>query len=565
MSTPRKLPRAGTWEVGLVPVPGIQIRDEVLVGMLLVVEQTGLIRMAAPITHHAEIAQAVKQAARAPVSGTEPARPRTLVCAPELRFALNGVAQSLGAKLKVAEVLPLVEEAIDGLQDFLAPGIPLVPEDPTPWRAIMADLLRERPWETLPDRVQFRFRRLESLQDAVAIVVGALGEQLGIMLYPTEEDYEHYLDQARSGQPEVEELCFWCANLDPVDDLPGAHVEVGRELGLVQEDLALSLYAVRGGAMQRLSFEEERSTLAAVQGVLGAWLTHRGYLATGDTTTRAPTVLGELEVRTTPDTMDLDLTDLPEPLILEVDHQLILTTVRLDGEELPGLTLKMAKGDARRLARILDERHEVDAISIEEVGDHVDVVAWDGDLEVGVLARSPPQAGLWDQWREHGRGALIVSGGGAKRRGLREQDVILLLHVDLYDSTVQDHPPFHPGILEGASWEGPAHEWPKASTVLLDFAEPLGVAEMPTRDAQQALVLAALVWSGVVLADHGGQPELLEQAMASVPIPEMARFMEMLVERKRSLYPQDHRIMQVENVTRSKGRIDVRVIWSEVG
>ena len=509
MTSLRKLPRTGTWEVGLIPVPGVQIRDEVLIGMLLVVEHSGLVRMAAPITDRAEIAETVEQAARAPVSGTKPGRPRKLVCTPELRFALRGVARGLGANLEVRDVLPGVEEAVNSLQDFLAIGISLVPEDPTPWRDVMADLLRERPWKALPDSVLFRFGPHESLEDAVAVVVGALGEQLGVLFYADEADYWLYLDQARSGEIDMEQLDFWCAHLDPVDEVPEAHVEIGREIGLVQDDLVLQLYAVRGRETCRLDSKEERSLLAAVQGILGAWRAHGRALASVGTSTRVCTFLGELEVRTTPDTEHLDL---PEPLILEVAHQVVLHRALMDGEELPALTMKMAKRDAQRLARIIDGNYEVDAISMVEFEDHVDILAWEGPHEVGVLARIPRQAGVLDPWRAMGRGALFVSAGGAKRRSLRPEDVILALHVDLYDPTATAEPLFEAGSLEGASWEGPATSWPKASTVLLDFAAPLRVDQAPAQEAEQAIHVAAMVWSGVVLADQGGQPELRDRS-----------------------------------------------------
>lgn len=137
------------------------------------------------------------------------------------------------------------------------------------------------------------------------------------------------------------------------------------------------------------------------------------------------------------------------------------------------------------------------------------------------------------------------------------------LHVDLFDSTVQDHPLFEEGILEGASWEGPANEWPKASTVLLDFAEPLRVAEISTQQAQEALHFAAMVWSTVVLADHAGQEALLETTLDILGAGEHGQILHHLIQRKRALYPQDNRIMQVESLTRSKGRMDLRVTWTE--
>lgn len=410
----------------------------------------------------------------------------------------------------------------------------------------------------------FRFSRHESLQDAVAVVVGMLGEQLGIMLFPTEQDYWSYLEQAQSGMLQVEQLCCWCAHLDPVDELPESHVALGWEVGLVQEGLTLQLYAVRGGVMERLELAEESTLLSAVQGILGAWRTHRSSLVVGESTTSVRTHLGDLEVQTRVGHLAQELPDSPEPLILEADHQVILQDVLMDGEEVPGLILKMAKRDARRLARLIDEVHEVDAISIEELGDWVDIIAWEGGLEVGVLARVPPQDGLWDAWREVGHGGLVIAGGGAKRRTLREQDAVLAIHVDLYDPEGQDLPLFGDSLLEAASWDGPTEDWPTASTVLLDFAEPLGVAELPGHHAEQALTFAALVWSAVVMADFGGQPEVVKLARRNLPPGELQAVLERLVERKRSLYSRHNRIIQVESLTSSEGQMDLRVSWTAV-
>ena len=122
---------------------------------------------------------------------------------------------------------------------------------------------------------------------------------------------------------------------------------------------------------------------------------------------------------------------------------------------------------------------------------------------------------------------------------------------------------YRPDTLNGVDWDGPPETWLKASTVLIDFVQPLGLDHAPARTMEDGLNIAAAVWSAVVLADTRGDRQNLDDLLArSRRLPQMREMVEFLIARKRASYPKDTRLMVVEGCTRVSGRIDVRVTWS---
>ena len=80
----KKLPRRGTWEVGLVHMPQVQIDNVKLEGMLLVVEtRNGLARAASPVAVGDDIAALLLDTTHA-MHSIPAGRPKTIRCDPAI-------------------------------------------------------------------------------------------------------------------------------------------------------------------------------------------------------------------------------------------------------------------------------------------------------------------------------------------------------------------------------------------------------------------------------------------------------------------------------------------------
>ena len=557
MARLKELRRTGHWEIDLVQIPSIRIKDTTLAGMLFVVDTSGgLIRMTAPIEVGEALDLHVARAASQPAQPCSPSRPRTIRCRHALRSKLSKVAKVLGARLIISSHLPAVDQAAQALSQHFAAVPALLPSDPEPWLPVLEELHSLAPWDLLPDSVIFRFPSgYDPLHSSLAVVLGQAGEQIGLAVYPTQQDYDRFMTLAHKGRVvDVGPWQVWAVHLDPLHDMEPEQREACIEQGLVVGDLGLLLMAMDEEGARPLTHDEERACLVAAQGVLGAFESQGATMLLQPTLGRVPTVAGELTVVTTPDVMTL--VEEAEPPVVDASHQIMIA----DTAGKPSLILKMAKRDAQRLARAL---YGVDALSLEAFDE---VVAWAGDHRIGVITRGEFGPQTWSTWRERGSGELIISAGGAKRRGLRFRDIVASFDVLLLEDADQaddpDHAMYDPDALAAASWDGPPESWPKASTVLLDFAEPLGLHAAPAEAVEQGATIAAAVWSAVVMADHGDDHGLLDdlRARASLMAP-IAEIVELLIARKRATYPQDKRVMKVESCTRTAGRVGVKVAW----
>ena len=67
------------------------------------------------------------------------------------------------------------------------------------------------------------------------------------------------------------------------------------------------------------------------------------------------------------------------------------------------------------------------------------------------------------------------------------------------------------------------------------------------------------------MADHGGDPGVLKDARRRLRREPMAATMlDLLVQRKRAMFPRDSRLMMVDRCTRGPVQIDLRVSWRPV-
>jgi hypothetical protein len=102
----------------------------------------------------------------------------------------------------------------------------------------------------------------------------------------------------------------------------------------------------------------------------------------------------------------------------------------------------------------------------------------------------------------------------------------------------------------------------KISETFLDFAAPL-LQEMPA-DAleeafERALKVAYAVWNAVVYADVADDPRFLRDVRREIEEkPELARLVETLILRKRSLFGDDGRCIGTWEVRKTADGFDVR-------
>jgi len=565
MSRLRKLRRSGHWEIDLIATPDLKVAETELRGVLMVMDRTASqLRYATPVQVGADLGAVVAKAALQPLAG-DPARPRTIQCRASLRSALEGVAEELGATLQVVQELPALDQAEAAMLAERAPLPPMVPRDPEPWRPLLGTLFAEAPWETLSDSVEFRFQGGGALMDpAVALVLGQAGSQLGLVMYPTEQDHERFRAFAWGVNPaSIGPWRCWCMHLDPVAGLSAEQRLMDEKAGLVVEGHGLLLFAISQAEVRSLEPEEEQACLAAAQGVLAAWQAHGELLEYRPQQAPARTVRGELMVWTEPGTL-ADEDDLP---LVQGEHIFAPGTMTTGGTARPALFLKQGKREAVRLAEELDD---IDGLSFEPDGSgETDVVLWSQGRRKGLLTTLTCHASALDQWRKEGAGVLVIAAGGPRRPKLRSQDILAVIEMQLRGA--EEDAPADPAPevgmldlkdLEGATWTGPPETWPKASTVLLVFAEPLELGRMPADAFEKAAHLAATVWSAVVLADTGTDPSLLPMIRAQVAEePDIAALVEQLIQRKRKRFPKDTRVMVVDSCNRRSGRVDLHVKW----
>ncbi len=425
MNELRNLPQSGPWEVELVDMPGMEIQGAVLAGILLVAESdTGLVRHVQPLLQGQDPSEALILAASAPAPPNTAGRPAALLCRGPLAPGLRAAAAAFGAKLSVKRSLPQADVAATGLLISMAGGLPT---DPAPWEPLIQALISMTPWKFLPDSVQFRFLGgPAALRDGVGLVIGLAGAQRGFVFYPTQGDYQAFCAMVEAGGP-VRGMRFtcWCVHLDPLEEFPERICGLLDSAGLSRDGLGLRLFAMDGFESRSLSREEEASFRAALAGTLASWREHGGGLKSGPQVARTQTELGELTVFTVPGNM-VSFED--DSLLLPVEHQIALMHGLLNGAVQPFLVLKMAKKHAVRLSEMAEG---LDGISLEEGRNGlIEVIAWAGEDQLGVLTEVASDPAAWARWRAEGQGSVVFSAGGAKRKAIREQDFVGVFPVD---------------------------------------------------------------------------------------------------------------------------------------
>jgi hypothetical protein len=102
----------------------------------------------------------------------------------------------------------------------------------------------------------------------------------------------------------------------------------------------------------------------------------------------------------------------------------------------------------------------------------------------------------------------------------------------------------------------------KISDTFLQFAEPLLDAFGPNvteAQMEQPLMIAWTVWNAVVYADAGTNKQMLENVQASMGHdPQLKGFAQFLIDRKRTLFGDDHRLIGEYKLFRKDGEVRLR-------
>lgn len=215
-------------------------------------------------------------------------------------------------------------------------------------------------------------------------------------------------------------------------------------------------------------------------------------------------------------------------------HRRAVVSLGQPDRELRTLVLKLGADDAHRLA---DRLASLTSLSMAPSETGVIVRGWAGARDLGPLTVLPAVDPFID--------ALVVSRGGARRSQLWAHEVI-----SLHATTVR--------VPQGRG--NAVAGWPEASATLLRFVSPLRPGEMPQPMAAEVIRMASTVWSGVVLADHEGDTDLLEEARAAVcerGAPEA--LVDLLIDRKRRRFGGDPRMIAVDNVAMEDDDLRVTV------
>jgi len=540
------------WEVALVPMPmPMNVSDAVAEEALFIAEQsTGAARSAGPIEAGESLWPVLGPAFDDPAPPCVPARPSRLITDdPELAKRLKRELGSLKARVEVGEV-PAARAGVEGLLEHLAfPAFPGLDVELPAWSEALRAFHDAAPWRTIPDSILFRFYGVDALRGTVAVVMGEAGEQVGIVVYPSMDDYELFLDGVLTGRPELlEQATSFSVYLAPITELVPDDLQLCRERGLVVGESYASAMLMSGGAATSAPPAIQRVMLAVMQGVTALARQHDDLSSPQQG--HASTVLGEVEVRCEPEVDDHD----HGPSIIEAEATIGIASVStLDGDGmLTAFMIKVRKRDATRLAKALAD---VDELWLGPCGHGVVVIARADGEELGMLTHleDPSMAqALFDAERP----GLCVSAGGPTRRTVRPGDLQLLVPVRITG----------PGLLRlpyDPVFDGPPAQWPKASATLLAFAEPLLQVlredGAPPSELKEAATHAATIWNAVVLSDYAGSHEALGMLVERCRDDEAFGVVGyQFIDRKRERFLGDPRVFGEVEVTTGPGG-DLRV------
>lgn len=423
-------PLGDTWEVALVASP-FEVEDVEIIGLMLVAEaESGLVRLATPLTHTDEIRDQLIRACREPVAGTRPGRPARIHCVDlDLMARLHDVSRMMDIELVHVDALPTVREAETALRSASGLPAPGMTQDFDAWRIVLGELAAVAPWRSLHEDTLFTFRG-GPLDEAVALVIGSGGESLGVVLYDSFDAYERFVQASTRvavDLPGLRSVGCLAVHLERSEDLTEADVVACTQLGLALPGGRYPrIVALEEGETGPCLPEEQRALLAAVEGVTALCMRDLSRIASGDvaTMTLNSSTGWRLEVTATPAP---DSTDDVFPSLVEADHTVVCGRIELQGDAAghPCMVFKLRKADALRLARQCSEVTAIELFGDPEAG--LALIACDRDGPVGQLVSYPPgpeATAIGEHLASRNAVYLAISAGGPKRAGIRVEDFV---------------------------------------------------------------------------------------------------------------------------------------------
>jgi hypothetical protein len=550
------------WEVELLDVD-VRVQGTDVEGLLLVVEATtGLVRHVSPVERGASLREPLLAAMQKPGKPTSKARPRLLLCRDEVQRAriLDGL-DGIEVDVRCVPTLPALDAVATSLRAKLGTPFrwPGVTEQVPRWREALRSLARAAPWEELSDGVTFRFEGgPPGLADAVVVVIGLLGEQRGIVLFPSEASYTRFLGVgAAPSADDVAALDTLCVHLEPADEVDPRDLRACEEAGFVlDEGLVPQVFAMRDGELVAVDAAGQAVLLAAVEAVTALCGNAAGALEAMADERRVRTTHGTVTVRSTPP--DDGEREVETGLVDAYEHGILFT--RLSGRDredpAPAVVLKLAKRDAERLAAVLAD---VDRMTVETHGGRTAFRVAVGERELGLLVAIDHVDDVAPRFLAElagGRGWVAVSGGGTTRPTIDPRKFTLARPVRV--EVIAAEPA--PRRAHDPVFDAPLETWPKASATLLDFVEPLMPNPRSSGSVEMIAQMGSMVWNAVVLADFGGDASMLDDLQrAARDIGLLGRPMQELIARKREVYGGDPRLFELAGVKVKKGEAIVTV------
>jgi hypothetical protein len=257
-----------TWEVGVYQL----LPKEQGPAWIVVVDDQVRPRAVVSMSSNDALDGALIDAARAPLGGCVPGRPRrVLVNATELE---GRVARIFGKKtavdtepeLECADAAALVvRAAIGGM-----PPAPGISQNIGAWRIAFRTLYSLNPWPRMRRRLRFRFGdELPALQGA-SIVLSGNREDPSISLFHSDADWDAFAAALAADDVGVMDTAtVWRVGLEPPSLLQQVEIATCQVNGLViDETLYVHIVAIDQGAMRGLIPDEQDTLLAAFEGMV---------------------------------------------------------------------------------------------------------------------------------------------------------------------------------------------------------------------------------------------------------------------------------------------------------
>lgn len=525
------LPLTGTWQVDLVETPSGALH------LVVVDDADGTVRLHTKTEVGDDLAPLLQRAAEAPEQG-RPERPKKVYCLPDLAPMVRPAVKALKGKVATKAVL----DRVAGLQRALTTAahhdLDTLVEEPARWKGLFDGLRAATDALAAAGGVVFRFAGSPAL--ASLAVTPTRG---GLRLH----EHEAALQAHGSLYARMWSDVWTHVRLVAASTLPEAAQAERRAAGL--SDGAVALAVSDEGAVSGLPLhpDDAPAQRAAVGAVLEALRAHGAALAEGPTQTVAATELGPVVVHSQPPLAA------PAPTLLDGVER-VVALVDDEDSGVTVLSVLVRRADAADLAHALDG---VDALHAEPTLRGIALVAMAGGARRGVLAHARRE---WRGWLEGGAGQVEVvtptqGGDGPLTPGdTADLDTVWQADVALTHALPE-------GGVQPVAYAGPVEAWPEPEAVLRAMLEPLELPTVPLEHEPNVVRWAVAAWNAGVMADHHGQPALLDTLLEVAPDGLVHRFQQ----HRRDRFPLDDRMLTLASLGRQGDRLTLTVAGRRLG